>query len=95
MKLFQLNEVLVTGTKIIASNELMVPPNRACFPTVLLAVPTQGGFKLAKNKGAGGGLSFPGVTVLWKHKVKVNLKVETKQILLKEEKDFHFIRPYS
>lgn len=29
MKLFQLNEVLVTGTKIIASNELMVPPNCA------------------------------------------------------------------
>lgn len=30
MKLFLPNEVLVTGTKIIASNELMVPPNRAC-----------------------------------------------------------------
>lgn len=52
MKLFQLNEVLVTGTKITASNELMVPPNCAgSNHSALGGWGAQGGFKQAKNWG--------------------------------------------
>lgn len=42
-------------------------------------------------------LIISGVTVLWKHKESKDKfeKVETQQTILKEEKDFHFIRPYS
>lgn len=67
----KLNEVLVTGTKIIASNELIVPPNHACSNhSAFGGMGTQGGFKQAKKLGKGRRLSFPGVPALWKHKRK-------------------------
>ena len=53
MKLFQLNEVLVTGTKIIASNELMVPPNCACSNHSLVGGTDIGRFQTGQNEGEG------------------------------------------
>lgn len=61
MKLFQLNEVLVTGTKIIASNKLMVPPNHACFNHSALVRPRE---VLTGPKLGEGQLIIPEVTVL-------------------------------
>lgn len=73
MKLFQLNEVLVTGTKIIASCEWIVPPNCACLTTKLLV------------EGAGEALHMPVLGLearskawdVWKNMVKAAFKIDT------------------
>lgn len=71
MKLFQFNEVLVTGTKIIASNELMIPPNRACSNHSAVGGRTREVLN-RPEMGVGEAAIIPRVTVQWQHKVKTN-----------------------